>query len=533
MEKIKVLSDCRGMYEEDVIEHIFKSRGIEDFDKFLNPTEDDILPYQSLPNMDAAVDMLHQKIADNSKICTLADSDTDGISSGTIMTRYLHDLGIDADTFIDTGKSHGLDIREDYYQKLFDYDLVIIVDSLNSGIDEYKELAEYGVSIIILDHHEVNSEISYDKYATLVTSSTTYANHELSGAGVTWKFCKYYDIKYGKDFADQYLDLCASGLIADVMDMTVPENRYLVYRGLMSLNNLAMKKLVGSYEFNSTAVSYSVAPMVNAANRMSQNEAILHAFLTDDNKKVLSDLRVVKKARKEQNEKVDEEVPKAEEQFEAQKDNHVLFFQLEGISGLSGLIAQKLASKYNRPSIVVSPCDGMLKGSGRCPWDIPLMKMINDSGLAKAMGHPQSFGFEINFGANIDNFISTMNKQLDSIELDDSIVVDVAVNQGDLTFDLESKIHALDFVSGKGWKPITFLVEDIDNYEVTTMKDGKHLKLSTDSVDYIKWNSTYSVEEFEDASLMNIPITCIGTLSAGGWAYKKLQLICDHMIIQN
>ena len=533
MEKIKVLSDCRGLYEQEILQSILMDRGINDYDKFINPTEDDILPYESLPNIDKAVDLLHKMVTENKKICTLSDTDSDGISSGTTMTRYLRDLGIDADTFIDSGKKHGLDRRESYYSKLTDYNLLIIVDSLNSSTDEYQELAEHGVQIIVLDHHEVNPEIPYDKYITLVTSATTYENHDLSGSGVTWKFCKYYDIKYDTDFADNYLDLCATGIVADVMSMRVPENRYLVGQGLAKLNNLCMKKMVGSYEFNSTAVSFSVAPMVNAANRMSENASILDAFLSDDNKQVLADLRVIKKARQQQNEKVDEEVPKAEKQFEDQKDSHILFFQLEGIGGLSGLIAQKLASKYNRPSIVVSPCDGMLKGSGRCPWDIPLMKMINDSGLAKAMGHPQSFGFEINFSANIDNFISTMNKQLDSIELDDSIVVDVAVNQGDLTFDLESKIHALDFVSGKGWKPITFLVEDIDNYEVTTMKDGKHLKLSTDSVDYIKWNSTYSVEEFEDASLMNIPITCIGTLSAGGWAYKKLQLICDHMIIQN
>ncbi len=112
MEKIKVLSDCRGLYEQEILQSILMDRGINDYDKFINPTEDDILPYESLPNIDKAVDLLHKMVTENKKICTLSDTDSDGISSGTTMTRYLRDLGIDADRCTLNGRTD--DVEKEY-----------------------------------------------------------------------------------------------------------------------------------------------------------------------------------------------------------------------------------------------------------------------------------------------------------------------------------------------------------------------------------------------------------------------------------
>lgn len=272
----KIINDCRGLYEEEILQKIMKSRGIDDYYAFVYPSEDNFIDYDELPNINKAYNEVLDALINRKKIAVLFDTDTDGISSGTIITRYLRRFGGEVTPFINSGKAHGLIRTENYYAKLKDFNLLIIVDSLNSTVDEYRELSDSGVKIVVLDHHNVNPEIPYDKYITLVTSQTTYPNKELCGAGVTWKFCKYFDYLQSADFADDLVDLAACGELADVMSMMNMENRYIVAKGLRNLQNLAMKKIVGSYEFNSTAVLFSVAPLVNATNRLNHNEDIMH-----------------------------------------------------------------------------------------------------------------------------------------------------------------------------------------------------------------------------------------------------------------
>ena len=43
-----ILNDCRGMYEDEIFDTILEQRGIQNVDDFLNPTEDNLLPLNSL-----------------------------------------------------------------------------------------------------------------------------------------------------------------------------------------------------------------------------------------------------------------------------------------------------------------------------------------------------------------------------------------------------------------------------------------------------------------------------------------------------
>ena len=529
----KIINDCRGLYEEEILQKIMKSRGIDDYYAFVYPSEDNFIDYDELPNINKAYNEVLDTLINRKKIAVLFDTDTDGISSGTIITRYLRRFGGEVTPFINSGKAHGLIRTENYYAKLKDFNLLIIVDSLNSTVDEYRELSDSGVKIVVLDHHNVNPEIPYDKYITLVTSQTTYPNKELCGAGITWKFCKYFDYLQSADFADDLVDLAACGELADVMSMMNMENRYIVAKGLRNLQNLAMKKIVGSYEFNSTAVLFSVSPLVNATNRLNHNEDIMNAFLTDDNKTCLAYMRSVKKCKKDQDEMVDKLMIEATEQCDEQvaEGKHCLIVTLD-TSGLSGLLAMKITSKYARPAFVIWNSNGKeFSGSLRTGENIDLATIVNNSGLATAVGHAQAAGFSVP-AENMDAFIEYMESQLKDIVIDDSTVVDVLINPEDLTFKLEDLVHELDYISGKDFKAIKFLVKNIKDYTVSTMKDGKHLKISTNGLDVIKWNSPYDVTEFEDAELFDTPIAAFGTVSMGGFKEMKLQLIADDIEIE-
>ena len=222
--KYNILNDCRQLFEDEVFDIIMQERGINNPEHFLNPTEDDLLPLDALKNIDKAYELVMNAIKGDQRIAVHFDTDTDGITSGAIMTRYLKEMTENpVDTYINRGKQHGLANQD--IGKFYGYDLLIVVDSLDKDETQYKDLKETGVNVIVLDHHAIDEDIPYDDYCTLVSSQRNYENPQLSGAGVVWKFCKYIDEQNNTDYADDLVDLAGVGLIADMMDMRVMENR--------------------------------------------------------------------------------------------------------------------------------------------------------------------------------------------------------------------------------------------------------------------------------------------------------------------
>ena len=508
--------DGRGRFVQDIVYDIMEDRGIDN-DHFLEPNESDLLPLDALPNIDRAYEKIMYAVVNGYKICVMADVDTDGICSGVIMTRYLRDLGGDVYTVINDGKQHGL-IDTDL-GRFDNADLVIIVDSLDEEVSQYQRLSERGKNIVILDHHTVNPDICYDKYVTLVTSQTIYQNKYLSGAGVTWKMCKYIDDQNGLDFADQYVDLAGIGIVADMMDMKEMENRYIVSQALKNLRNPACKKIIGSFEFNSRGIGFSIAPLINAANRMNKNEDALEAFLADENKEILEHIRVLRWCKDEQNKRVEDIMEQIKPQLDAQmEDKFFTVFTQKGAS-LSGLIATAISAKYQKPTIVLrkqenDEGDMYYKGSIRAA-DIDFAGIINDTGLALAVGHPQAAGITI-YSGDYDKFIDKLISSLDKVQVMRYKEADVEITVDQLSADFIDRIHALDLISGTGFQAITFLIQGIDTYDVGQMSDFKHLDLDLgDGVEVIQWNTKVDFEEMTDKAIMNEPISVIGTIEKG------------------
>lgn len=524
----KVLNDCCGLYEEEVFETVLKQRGIENPDEFLNPSEDNLLPLGSLKNIDKAYGRYNKAINNNEMIGILFDSDCDGVSSGTIMTRYTLKYTDNVYTFIDEGKMHGL-INQDL-TKFKSVDLLIIVDSLDKDTSQYKKLNEMGVDIIILDHHAINPKNNYDDYAILVSSQIDYDNPQLSGSGVVWKFCKYLDEMYLENYADEFIDLAACGIVADMMDMSVMENRYIVSEGLKEIHNPAIKKIVGSFEFNSTGITFSIAPLINASNRMNCNEFAMNAFLADDNKEVLKYVKELKKCKEDQNFIVDEMMPDVLEQCEKQLDKKMIVVFIDTIYGISGLFGNKLLERYQRPILILKDCENTYSGSMRAIGVDDFRKICNDSKLAQADGHELASGISIK-KENFEKFLLYIEETLPELKFDSTITADIKLYVEDITRDLVNRIKTIDRVSGQGFKPVKFLIDGITEYEIGNMSGGKHLVVKpNDVVQIIKWNFNGSFDEYEDASVMNDKICAVVTLDSGFFGRKfVLKAICDEI----
>ena len=527
--KYKTKNNCCGMYEQEIVDAILESRRIEDVKRFFNPTEEDLLPLTDLKNIDKAYQVLNKHINNESNIGVLFDTDLDGVTSGTEITRYLLNYVPHINTFINNGKSHGL-IKQDL-NKYMCLDLLIIVDSLDKDVSQYKALKENNIDVIVLDHHTVDENIPYKNYITFVSSNIEYANPQLSGSGVVWKFCKYLDEQYLTNYADELVDLAACGIVADMMDMTVMENRYIVSQGLKQIHNPAIKKIVGSFDFNSTGISYSIAPLVNASNRMDCNESAVNAFLANDNKEVLKYVKELKKCKEDQNAEVERLFPSVLEQCEKQKQNKLIYVFIDTQYGIGGLLGNKLLERYKRPVLVLKNDGDQYSGSMRAIGINNFMKVCNDSELAEVNGHASAAGITIK-KKKFNEFIEYIENYLKNIEFtQDELDVDVEIGTADITKTLVDKIKLIDKVSGEGFKPCKFLVNDISDFEVSSMSQGKHLVLkSGELLQYIKWNFDGSFETYEDVCLMGGNVGAVVTLDSGFFGRKfVLKAICDDL----
>lgn len=525
----KIDNDCRGMYEDEIVQKILESRNIKDIDRFLNPSENDLLPLDSLYKIGDAAKIVIDGIMQQKKFMVLYDTDTDGISSGTIIMRYLNDYGITPEWYINNGKDHGC--SEELLDELTGIGILIIVDSLDSDTNYYEEINSRGIQIVVLDHHDVNPDINYDDYVTLVSSNRNYKNSSLSGAGVVWKFCKYIDALTGTVYADQYVDLAACGILADVCDISENsyENRYIVNKGLDNRVNPAIAKILGGYVFNSTSVLYSIAPLINASNRMNKNDIAVKAFLSNDNKDVLKYIKILKQSKEEQNEEVSNLLPDILEQCKKQQNDKVIITIIGKYDNrsLTGLLGNKLMSIYQKPIFVLKKYKDCFSGSCRAIGVENFKDLCNETKLCSANGHESAFGIVIKNDL-IDEFKSKLELLLKDIEFEVSEEVDAEINVEDLTEELVEKIKPIEKINGKGFKPIVFS-SIIDDYVVGSMSNGKHLTLTCqDNKMMIMWNFNGDFEEIEDHGILGDSIKCIGTLQSGFLARKYyLQMIMN------
>ena len=130
----------------------------------------------------------------------------------------------------------------------------------------------------------------------------------------------------------------------------------------------------------------------------------------------------------------------------------------------------------------------------------------------------------------LDDFRNALEDALKDVEFVQETTVDIQIDTSQLTDDLIKKIKMLDRISGQGWPKITVMVSDVENYNVSSMSNGKHLKLIIDDSNllFIKWNFNDDWDQF------NGQISVIGTLDSGffGRTYYR-QFIMNDFIVDN
>lgn len=485
--------DGRDLDEVEIVDALLESRGIKDRKKFLTPSEEDMIPFEELENIDIAAQIVMGTIENNEKFIIHFDVDTDGNSSGAIMYRYLSNFTSNIHELTNTGKEHGV---QNFPLNILDKQTtLIVVDSLNNDTTVYENILATGARLVVLDHHLVEEELmEFCKHNTgnrfcLVSSAVNYPNPALSGAGVVFKFCKYLDELNWTDYADELWDLAATGIIADMCNVSEesPENRYICYMGINNQKNMAISKINGSFGFDSKAVSFGIAPLVNAACRTNENEKAVELFLSDDGKRINEIIKDLKKCKERQNDAIADKMDDLIAQGDAQLSQKCMYFFIDADGEVAGLIGNKLLEKYQRPLFVLRTSGDTYAGSMRAIGVENFAQIVNDTGIGQCMGHELAAGAFIPVN-RFEEFKNKIEDALKDVEFKQTIDIDIQLDEDQITDTLIKTIKDINKISGTGFPSISVMIGEVADYTIGDMSKGKHLKIETPYVTFIKWN---------------------------------------------
>ena len=533
----------------DIVEELLTNRGINlnNINHYLNTTDEDIIDPSTIMNIREGAKMLITHIHKGDKVLVQIDSDADGFTSAALLLNYLNCLfpafvRNNISYRLHTGKQHGIVLEE----VPEDVKLVIAPDSSSNDYEVHAALAARGVDVLVIDHHEAEK---ISEHACIINNQLCdYPTKSLSGVGMVYKFCSYIDQLLKTDYANQFLDLVSAGIVADMMDLKDFETRHLVVSGLKQIRNPYLKGMTDTNEYsiskggglNPFTVAFYIAPYINATIRVGTQDEKLMLFesmldyrgyelipSTKRGCKGQVETRVEQACRnctnikKRQTNARDTSLNIIEQVIKERNllSHKLLIIQVEDVDkNLTGLIANELASKYQRPTLLLNKRineEGVVswEGSGRNYSNSPIesfRELLLETGYAMySEGHGSAFGFGV-LDSDFDKLVQHTDELLADFDFSPCYTVDKIFYSGNFNPNIILKIAELKAIWGQGLEEPLIALEqlNLNGCRIDLMSRDKNptLKLTLpNGMSLIKFGS--SEEEYD--KLINSDFNCV------------------------
>ena len=540
------------------MQQILVNRGIDvkDIEHYLKTSDADILNPDLLDNMAEGVKRLVSAIKNQEKMFLIVDCDADGFTASAALVNYIYKVFPSAMDLLSIqlheGKEHG--IEEKWLEEIVanEYKLVICPDASSNDYEQHKFLKDNGIDVLVLDHHDAE-EVSEN--AIIINNQLSdYPNKTLSGVGVVYKFCSKIDELMKIKEADTILDLVSLGMIADMMDMRNFETKHLIQKGLTRIENPFFKALVErqAYSIGETVtpigVAFYIAPLINATIRVgtqNEKEVMFKAMLnhcaydmipsTKRGEKgktetiVTQAVRNATNVRNRQKKARDNGFEYVEQIIAANNldKNKIIVVQVsEDLDkNLTGLIANQLMAKYQKPVLLVRETDeGLLQGSAR-GYDKSELKDLKsfllESGFMEyAEGHAAAMGVGI-YKDKVNALIDYSNTVLANYDFSACYDVDYEYMSNDFKAQDIIDIGSMKSLWGKGVDEAMVVIKGIKitSNNITLMSANKNptIKITLQNgTSLIKFGASQS--EFESLKSSGYTeIDVIGTCAINEW----------------
>ena len=379
-----------------LLARLYVARGVQSLDE-LDTGLAKLLPPSGLLGIQTAAQVLADAIAQQRRICIVADYDCDGATACAVGVRGLRMLGAQhvsyevPDRIVD---GYGLSAAISRRVHAAGHELLLTVDNGIGSVEGVAEAQRLGMTVVVTDHHLPGDALP-TPHAMVNPNQPgcTFESKAMAGCGVMFYvlLALRAELRVRGTFTaqnqpklDTLLPLVALGTVADVVKLDA-NNRRLVAQGLQRIRKGHMQAGIrGLFEaagkdFRQACTSdfgFGLGPRINAAGRLADMTIGIECLLTDDDGVGLELARTLTRINRERQEMESgmrmQAFALADELFEdgVTPPAAIRVFDPEFHEGVVGIVASRVKDRLHRPTFVfaASQAEGKaheFKGSGR------------------------------------------------------------------------------------------------------------------------------------------------------------------------
>lgn len=525
----------------ELLATVLVNRGIVDDEEirvFLNPTRSDFHDPYLMPDMEIAVERIIKAINNQEKVIIYGDYDVDGITSITVLKKFLKTCGLEVDYYIPNRLSEGYGLNKaaiDYIKEK-EYTLIITVDCGISGIEEIEYANSLGIETIVTDHHEP-MEVLPPAVAIVDLKrkdNDTYPFKSLAGCGVVFKLTQALGMRLGIDEKEylKYLDIVCVGTISDIVPL-VDENRVIAKLGLKLVEvtrNPGLKALLNASGYkvvNSNTISFGIAPRINACGRMGYEEEALKLFLTENlvqASEITERLNKYNRDRQEIEKNIYDEAIKMMEKEDSNAQSIVLGSN-NWHHGVIGIVSSKITEMYFKPSILICFEGEDGKGSGRSIPGFDLHEALAETAnyLEKYGGHEMAVGLSLKKN-NFNIFKEAFEKYVEEKDITGIvpiIEIDKQISLKDIDSNIVKQLDLLEPFGEANRRPI-FVYKNLKIDSIRALSDGKHLKMTLKDGNTIVNAIGFNMGQLSKEYMIGDRIDVVGTLEINAYNGREM-----------
>lgn len=503
----KVLAS-KQLSDDEIEELLFSKRSIYDFD---------------LSFLDAVVNRLLKAKDAKQKIIVCGDYDCDGICATSIMVDAIRKFGIECGFYIPNrfSEGYGLNCNTVSLAKEKGYDIIITVDNGVKASEALTLAKSYGIDIILSDHHRFEeTDLVCDYFLHPDVFPEYY--HGLCGAGVAYLLSRRL---IGDNI--KHTMLAAVATIGDIVPL-VKANRIIVKEGIKLLNSasyMALQLLQNdTKKWDSKKIAFQIVPKINCVGRMADkanaNMMVQYLLLENDQQiqNMLVQINTLNNTRKELSSLMENTAQRM-----LNEDPFIILYDESFHEGLNGIVASKIMNQTQKPVMVLSKQDEILKGSIRsCSIDLSNFFYGIKDKLLSYGGHKEAAGisFHLQYLNDIKSYII---EKMEDVHFEQQLNC-IFLDKKDVNYNDILSLSLLE-PFGCGFSLPQFCIEDSE-LKVQTLSNGKHMKYIGNEISYLYFNMGQRIKKDSENNMFRF----IGQLEASNYFGKKsVNMIVDYL----
>ena len=546
IEKLKQDHNFSNILSKLVVSRKFDETELNSIDNYL------VLNNVFFKNSDfkKSIELVTNSINKKENICILGDYDVDGSAATSLFVRFFESIKHPFFYYIPDREKDGYGATKKLFQKLIlnKPKLVIMVDCGSTSHEAIDFLNKNKIRSLIVDHHEINKPFPMATAIINPKKDNGYIEYDyLCATTLVYFFLDLLSQKIkNKIKISDYLIYVLLATVCDVMPLR-KLNRLIalvVLKNFDITKNIAFNELFNlnnkKNKLNINDLGYLIGPILNAGGRLGKSSYATE-LLSTDNLDIVNvrsnELIKLNNKRKEIETLILNEVNFKD--IENENKNVVIYYKPNINEGLIGIIAARLKDYFNKPSIVITSSNELLKGSARSVYNYNIGRAIKSSLdnniIISGGGHGMAAGFTLKVSnlKNFKDFILKDFSKTDSLQ-NHTFLYDAEVSSLAFNIDFYTDIKRLEPFGTANPEP-TFLLKSLKVIKAKIL-NNKHISLILKaktgfSIKSISFNSVNSkVGEY----LLNYKndLNVVGQISENIWNNKKtLQLTIKDIIL--